>query len=118
MGITVHKDFFASRDDALRDILAEGTWPATALSPPHEGLPIHSHKTTLNVYVIEGVTDIFDEDSGETYWVGPGDKLVIPAGTRHAEGRVPEKMVYVLGLGDCLMLEDAIEQMDGVERAA
>ena len=116
MGIRVYKDFFETRDDVLRDIMEEGTWPATALSPPHSGLPIHSHGTTFTAYVISGATDIYDEESGHTFDIKAGDKLVLPAGVRHAEGAVSEEMVYILGLADCVMLEDAIEQLDAVER--
>jgi len=30
--------------------------------------------------------------------LGPGDKLILPAGAVHAEGEVAEKMVYIVGI--------------------
>ncbi len=117
MPLELHHNYFTTRDEVLRDMIAGQLWPATALSPPSPGLPVHAHAATLHVYVMEGETEIFDEDTGENLPVGPGDKLVIRKGTRHAEGVVKDRMVYIVGLEEAMYLEDAIGLVDAVERA-
>ena len=37
-----------------------------------------------------------------------GDKLVIPAGALHAEGKVEEKMVYIIGTAEASNLMEAL----------
>ena len=116
MALEHYPDYFSTRDDVLADMVREKLWPATALSPPSDGLPVHSHAATLHVYVMEGETDIFDEETGRNLPVRPGDKLVIRKGTRHAEGVVKERMVYIVGLEEAMYLEDAIGLVDPVAR--
>lgn len=116
MALELQPRFFSTREDVLADMIREGLWPATALSPPSEGLPVHSHSATLHVYVMEGETEIFDEETGRNLSVGPGDKLVIRKGTRHAEGVVKDRMVYIVGLEEPMYLEDAIGLVDPVAR--
>jgi mannose-6-phosphate isomerase-like protein (cupin superfamily) len=117
MPLETRKNFFATRDDVLRDMIAQNLWPATALSPPSDGLPVHSHAATLHVYVMEGETEIFDEETGQNFAVGPGDKLVIRKGVRHAEGVVKDRMVYILGLEQAMSLDEAIGLVDPITRA-
>jgi quercetin dioxygenase-like cupin family protein len=38
------------------------------------------------------------DETGERIPLGPGDKLVLPAGAVHAEGEVTERMVYIVGI--------------------
>ena len=117
MPLELHRDYFATREDVLRDMIAGNLWPATALSPPSPGLPVHSHAATLHVYVMEGETEIFDAETGENLPVGAGDKLIIRKGARHAEGVVKDRMVYIVGLEEPMYLDDAIGLVDPVERA-
>jgi mannose-6-phosphate isomerase-like protein (cupin superfamily) len=116
MALEHHPRFFSTREDVLADMIREKLWPATALSPPSDGLPVHSHAATLHVYVMEGETEIFDADTGQNLAVGPGDKLVIRKGARHAEGVVKDRMVYIVGLEEAMYLEDAIGLVDPVAR--
>lgn len=116
MALEHYPQHFNSRDDVLAEMIREKLWPATALSPPSPGLPVHSHAATLHVYVMEGHTEIFDEATGSNLPVGPGDKLIIRKGTRHAEGAVEERMVYIVGLEEPMYLDDAIGLVDPVAR--
>ena len=50
-------------------------------------------------YVLEGSSYVLNEQ-GERFPLGPGDKLVIPAGAIHAEGEVTERMVYIVGISE------------------
>jgi len=44
--------------------------------------------------------------------LGPGDKLVIPAGAIHAEGEVTERMVYIVGLPVAANLFETLTLLD------
>ena len=61
------------------------------------GLPVHWHDHNVHAYLIEGTTDFFDAETGIRYDVGPGDKVVIPARSTHAEGEITDRVVYILG---------------------
>jgi hypothetical protein len=58
---------------------------------------------------MEGETDFPDAESGERTPVGPGDKLVVPVPTRHAEGVVKDRLVYVLALLEPLLPDDFLK---------
>ena len=47
--------------------------------------------------------------------LGPGDKLVLPAGAVHAEGEVTEKMVYIVGISRPENLLEALLPLRGPE---
>jgi mannose-6-phosphate isomerase-like protein (cupin superfamily) len=98
MGLQVHKGFFQSKAEVLEDIRKNDTWPSTFVSGASEGLPIHWHSEEVHGYVIEGETDFLDAETDERIPLGPGDKIVIPARTLHAEGEVRDRVVYILAL--------------------
>lgn len=102
MGIEIHAQCFASMDEVLDDVKANGTWPTTFVSGPSEGLPVHWHDHDVHAYVMEGDTDFLDVESGERMPVRQGDKVVIPARTLHAEGAVAQRVVYVLAVPEPL----------------
>lgn len=98
MGISIQRQFFASIADVLEDIKRCGTWPTTFVSGPSDGLDVHWHSEDVHAYIMEGKTDFLDAESGERTPVGPGDKVVVPARTLHAEGAVQDRVVYILAL--------------------
>lgn len=102
MNLDIQPDFFQSLADVLDDIKANGTWPTTFVSGASEGLPVHWHSEEVHAYVMEGETDFLDADSGRRTSVGPGDKIVVPAGALHAEGAVRNRVVYILALPEPL----------------
>ncbi len=99
--------FFSTRAEVFADIEAQGLWPTTYVSERMEELPLHWHDVDNCGYVIEGRSYVLNED-GERIALGPGDKLVIPAGAVHAEGEVTEKMVYIVGISAAENLFDAL----------
>ena len=101
---------FRTRDDVLEDIRKNGTWPTTFVSGPSEGLPAHWHSEEVHAYVMEGETDFLDVESGERLPAGPGDKIVIPPRTLHAEGVVVDRVVYILALPEPLGPDDFLKQ--------
>ena len=50
--------------------------------------------------------------SGEKIPLGPGDKLIIPAGALHAEGKVTERMVYIVGISEAGNLLEQLKLLD------
>ena len=76
-----------------------------------EELPIHWHDVDNCGYVLSGSIYVLDE-KGDRISLGPGDKLVIPAGAIHAEGEVTERMVYIVGLPVAANLFDKLTLLD------
>lgn len=98
MTVRLEKAFFETREQVLEDILKNGTWPTTFVSGPSEGLPLHWHREEVHGYVMEGETDFLDGETETRTKVGPGDKIIIPARTLHAEGTVKDRVVYIIAL--------------------
>lgn len=98
MGITVQRRFFRSKDDVLKDVRMNNTWPTTFVSGPSPGLDVHWHSEDVHAYIMEGETDFLDAESGERLPVTGGDKVIVPARTLHAEGAVKDRVVYILAL--------------------
>ncbi len=103
----VERDAFTTKDEVLADIAALGLWPTTYVSERMDELPLHWHDVDNCGYVLEGSSYVLNE-RGERIAVGPGDKLVIPAGAVHAEGAVSERMVYIVGISRPENLMDAL----------
>jgi quercetin dioxygenase-like cupin family protein len=102
MGIEVHKGFFKERTDILDDLKATGFWPTTFVSGLSPGLEVHWHSEEVHAYVVQGHTSILDGGSGERHAVGPGDKVVVPPRTLHAEGEVSDRVVYIIAVREPL----------------
>lgn len=109
MGIEIHTGFFKSRSDALDDIKATGYWPTTFVSGPSPGLEVHWHSHDVHAYVVEGRTTFLDGESGKRHSVGPGDKIVVPPRTLHAEGEVTDRVVYIIAAPEALPPEDFLK---------
>jgi uncharacterized cupin superfamily protein len=103
----VIKNAFATKAEALADLSSLDLWPTTYVSERGAELPLHWHEVDNCGYVIEGSSYVLDAD-GNRIELGPGDKLVIPAGALHAEGTVTEKMVYIVGISRPQNLMDAL----------
>ena len=106
---------FSSKEEVLDEINALDLWPTTYVSERMDELPLHWHEVDNHGYVLEGRSYILNEQ-GEHVEVGPGDKLVIPAGALHAEGQVTERMVYIVGIPVAENLLDALQLRDPAER--
>ena len=105
---------FASKEEALDDLKRLGLWPTTYVSERMEELPLHWHDVDNCGYVLEGRSYVLNEE-GERFPLGPGDKLVIPAGAIHAEGAVTERMVYIVGISEAANLFERLELRDPKE---
>ncbi len=103
----VIRNAFTTKEEALSDLSSLGLWPTTYVSERMDELPLHWHDVDNCGYVIEGSSYVIDGD-GNRIELGPGDKLVLPAGAVHAEGEVTETMVYIVGISKPANLMDAL----------
>ena len=104
-------NFFSTKSEVLADLDKLDFWPTTYVSERMEELPLHWHDVDNCGYVLSGSSYVLDEN-GEREPLGPGDKLVIPAGAIHAEGEVTERMVYIVGLSVAENLFDKLTLFD------
>jgi quercetin dioxygenase-like cupin family protein len=107
-------NFFSSKEEVLDDIKKQDLWPTTYVSERMEELPLHWHDVDNCGYVLEGSSYVLNE-KGERVSLGPGDKLVIPAGALHAEGEVSERMVYIVGISEAANLFEKLTLLDPEE---
>ena len=105
---------FTTKEEVLADIARLDLWPTTYVSERMEELPLHWHDVDNCGYVLEGSSYVLNEE-GERVELGPGDKLVLPAGAVHAEGEVTEKMVYIVGISRPENLLEALLPLRGPE---
>jgi len=109
--LKVEKGYFETKDDVMRDILKTGFWPTTHISLSSPELPVHWHDGDIIGYVMSGSTYILDADSNKIT-LEPGDRLVIPEGSLHAEGEVTETVTYIVTLGNCEPYMNALRMLD------
>lgn len=109
MGIEIHNGFFKNRADVLDDLKATKFWPTTFVSGPSPGAEVHWHSHEVHAYVVEGHTSFLDGESGERCPVGPGDKIVVPPRTLHAEGEVTDRVVYIIAAPEALPAEEFLK---------
>jgi quercetin dioxygenase-like cupin family protein len=106
--MTIDKAYFTSKDEVIQDVLKTGFWPTTFISNNSPELPVHYHEQDIIGYVMEGQTYLLNED-GERVPIEAGDRLVIPKGAWHAEGKVEERVVYIVTLPEPIPFEVALD---------
>jgi uncharacterized cupin superfamily protein len=105
--MVVEKNYFQDRAAVMEDIRDTGYWPTTFVSNKSPELPVHYHDHDIIGYVISGETYLLDEDEKKIP-IGPGDRLVIPKGSWHAEGEVTDRVVYIVSVREPVPLLEAI----------
>jgi gentisate 1,2-dioxygenase len=107
----IEKGFFTSKEDVFRDMIETHFWPTTYLSAPSPELPLHWHECDTIGYLMEGETYVLDAQ-GERCELSPGDKLIIPAGALHAEGRVTDPVTYIVTMRNPQPFTQAFRMLD------
>lgn len=110
----VIQNFHTTKEEVLDDIKKLDLWPTVYVSDRMDELPPHWHDVDNCGYVMEGSSYVIDEN-GDHLALKPGTKLHIPAGAIHAEGKVEEKMVYIVGISEPKNLFDALSLLDPAE---
>ena len=104
-------NFFSTKEEVLDDIKKLDLWPTVYVSERMEELPPHWHDVDNCGYVMEGSSYVLNE-KGERFSLKTGDKLHIPAGAIHAEGKVEERMVYIVGISEPANLFERLSLLD------
>ena len=100
-----------TKAEVLDDIKKLDLWPTVYVSDRMEELPLHWHDIDNCGYVMEGQSYVLNEN-GERIPLKAGDKLQIPKGAIHAEGRVTKRMVYIVGISVPENLFDVLSLLD------
>lgn len=86
MPIEFQQSHFATRDEAIAEIAANGLFLAEAeLEPGMLTGDAHVHPYRVEIYMIEGSFDLHEPDTGRSYRLASGSRTVVPANTLHAE---------------------------------
>lgn len=109
MGVRIIRNFFETRAEVMQDLAKTGFWPTTFVSPPAPTLPLHWHDLDVESYLVEGQSWVLDGESGERLDARPGDKIVVPRGTLHAEGENDQPATYIVALEKPWSLAQALE---------
>ena len=96
MGVTVSRSCFSGKQQALEAIDNKGLVPRDGAMSAGDLEDVHWHRTSLEIYVLEGSFETRDGATGTMLLAGPGDLISIPARTLHA-ARCPEPARYVVG---------------------
>ena len=73
--------------------------------------PLHHHDHDIIGYVIEGSSYLLDEN-GHRVDVGPGDRLNLPRGAKHAEGEATDRVVWIVTVKEPVPFVEAIMPRD------
>ena len=65
-------------------MLAEGLVPQGCSNVPGDEYAVHSHRYTKVLYCVRGGIRFTLPDQQEHVDLGPGDRMILPAGTRHS----------------------------------
>ena len=107
-------NFHTTKAEVLDDIKKLDLWPTVYVSDRMEELPLHWHDIDNCGYVMEGESYVINAN-GEQIPLKAGDKLQIPMGAIHAEGRVTKRMVYIVGISVPENLFDVLSLLDPSE---
>jgi quercetin dioxygenase-like cupin family protein len=84
IAVTRWQEWTAPSEEALRkQMQAEGLSPQGWSNEPGDEYAVHSHSYTKILYCVRGSIRFMLPDRGEALDLGPGDRMVLPAGTRH-----------------------------------
>ena len=111
--LEVVKNHFSTMQEAMAEITSKGLWPTTYISSPSPELPVHWHDCAMEGFLISGNTYILNEKN-ERVDMSAGDKLVLPAGSLHAEGTISEgdNVAYIVGLAEKRPFPHALQLLD------
>ncbi len=110
----VFHNFFSTKEEVFDEINKLELWQTVNLSERMAELPPHWHDVDNCGYVMQGSSYVLNE-KGDRVPLKTGDKLHIPAGAIHAEGKVEERMVYIVGISEPANLLDKLTLLDPEE---
>lgn len=98
MTIQVTPSHFTRREQAISEIESDGLFFVEAEISPDKLTPTpHVHAYRVDIYLLEGVLELHEPDTGRSYVLKAGSKAVVPAETLHSE-RSPAAFRVALGV--------------------
>lgn len=86
MAIEVTPDHFTRLEQAVAEIASDGLhFLETEIAPDDLAKTAHVHAYRVDIYLLEGILDLHEPDSGRTQRLEAGSKAVVPAETLHSE---------------------------------
>jgi len=86
MTIEVTPNHFTLREEAISEIESDGLFVVDADVSPDKLIPTpHVHAHRVDIYLLDGVLELHEPDTGHTYLLKVGSKAVVRAGTLHSE---------------------------------
>jgi quercetin dioxygenase-like cupin family protein len=98
MSIEVTPSHFTRREEAIAEIKLDGLrYVEAVISPDELTSTPHVHAYRVDIYLLEGVLELHEPDTGRTHLLKAGSKAVVPAETLHSE-RSPAGFRAAVGL--------------------
>lgn len=98
MTIEVTPGHFTGPEEAVAQIKSDGLrCVETEIRPDQLAREPHVHPYSVDIYMLEGVLELYEPDTGRTHRLKPGTKAVVPAQTLHKE-YTPSGFRAVVGL--------------------
>jgi quercetin dioxygenase-like cupin family protein len=86
MAIHVTPRHFTGLEQAASQIESDGLFFLDAHISPDQLTPTaHVHPYPVELYILEGIFELHEPETGLTHRLEPGTKAVVPADTPHAE---------------------------------
>jgi quercetin dioxygenase-like cupin family protein len=86
MTIEVTLGHFTRREQAIAEIQSDGLFFVEADVSPDKLTPTpHVHAHRVDIYLLDGVLELHEPDTGRTHLLKAGSKAVVPAETLHSE---------------------------------
>ena len=86
MAIQVTPNHFTGREQALAAIAATGLrLVETDVRPENLSQTPHTHPYDVDIYILGGIMELHEPDTGRDYVLEAGTRALVPAGTLHWE---------------------------------
>ena len=92
MAVAISKGPALSEEQAIAKMRASGFEAAAKDYAPGKNEP-HAHDYAVSLYIVEGEFRLHEVDTGIVHSCMPGDRVLVDAGTAHAEEHGPLRMV-------------------------
>jgi quercetin dioxygenase-like cupin family protein len=92
MAVAISKAPGLNEEQAISDLRESGFEAEAKDYAPGKTEP-HAHDYAVSLFIVEGEFRLHEVDTGIVYSCMPGDRVVVDAGTPHAEEHGPLRMV-------------------------
>ena len=110
--IQVFPGFFSHTAEVFKDLARTGFWPLTLVTKGGEAQPPHHHDTVSHAYIVEGKVVVTDLSKNIDHCLGSGDKIIIPAGSRHVEKETTGKVIYIIAIPEARPLREFLRPIE------